>query len=60
MANLIARLRALVRDDRGQDLIEYALIAGLVALVAVAGITTAGQEVQRVWDEIATALTAVP
>ena len=28
-------LRAVVADDRGQDLLEYALLAALVALVAI-------------------------
>ena len=37
MLNVIARFRALLRDDKGQDLIEYALLAGLIALVAVVG-----------------------
>ena len=31
-------LTCLVRDESGQDLIEYALIAALIALVAIAGL----------------------
>ena len=50
--NAIARFRALLRDDEGQDLIEYALLAGLIALVAVAAITSAGTEVDAIWDAI--------
>ena len=30
-----ARMRAFVADDSGQDLLEYALLVGLIALVAV-------------------------
>jgi pilus assembly protein Flp/PilA len=60
MLSLIARLRALLRNDKGQDLIEYALLAGLIALVAVVAITQAGQEVDRVWDNIVTSLQGVP
>jgi pilus assembly protein Flp/PilA len=55
---LINRLRALVRDDRGQDLIEYALLAALIALAAVAAITAAGVQVNLVWQDIVAALTA--
>jgi pilus assembly protein Flp/PilA len=55
---LINRLRALVRDDRGQDLIEYALLAALIALAAVAAITAAGVQVNLVWEDIVAALTA--
>lgn len=57
---ILNALRTLWRDDEGQDLIEYALIGGLVALVAVAAITTSGQQVNRIWGNISTALTAVP
>jgi pilus assembly protein Flp/PilA len=60
MVNAIARFRALLRDDKGQDLIEYALLAGLIALVAVGAITTAGTEVDAIWDNIVTALQNVP
>jgi pilus assembly protein Flp/PilA len=58
--NAIARFRALLRDDKGQDLIEYALLAGLIALVAVVAITNAGTEVNRVWENIVAALVQVP
>lgn len=60
MVNAIARFRALLRDDKGQDLIEYALLAGLIALVAVGAITTAGTEVDGIWDNIVSALQNVP
>jgi pilus assembly protein Flp/PilA len=56
--DLINRLRALVRDDSGQDLIEYALLAALIALAAVAAITAAGVQVNAVWTSIVNALTA--
>jgi Flp pilus assembly pilin Flp len=36
---LIARF---IRDDQGQDLIEYALLAAFVALAAVGGATFLG------------------
>ena len=35
-------LSQLVRDESGQDLIEYALLSAFVALVCVAGATTLG------------------
>ena len=60
MVNVIARFRALLRNDEGQDLIEYALLAGLIALVAVVAITNAGSAVNDIWVDIVTALQAVP
>lgn len=56
MVNLLARFRALVHDDKGQDLIEYALLAGLISLVAVGAMTSAGTEVRGIWDSIVGAL----
>jgi pilus assembly protein Flp/PilA len=45
-------MRALVRDDEGQDLIEYALLAGLISLVAVGAITAAGGSVNGIFTKI--------
>lgn len=59
-SQIIGRLHARVADDSGQDLIEYALIVGLVALVAVTALTAAGATVRDVfWSAIAAALNAV-
>ena len=42
---LITRMRALVNNEEGQDLLEYALLVSLIALVAVGAITLAGTNV---------------
>lgn len=60
MVNLFARVRALLRDEKGQDLIEYALLAGLIALVSVVLIGDAGEEVQGIWSNIVGQLQTVP
>ena len=52
MENLITRFRSLAHDDEGQDLIEYALLAGLISLVAVAAISTAGENVNGIFTKI--------
>jgi pilus assembly protein Flp/PilA len=52
MVNVINKMRALVGDDNGQDLIEYALLAGLISLVAVATVTTAGTQVNEIFSKI--------
>ncbi len=56
MMNVMLRLRALVRDAAGQDLIEYALLAGLIALGSVLLITQAGDSVETIWTAIRDAL----
>ena len=60
MANLIAGVRALLRDEEGQDLIEYALLAGLIALVSTVALTAAGVKVNSIWEGIDTELGKVP
>jgi len=55
--NLLTTLRTFVRDDEGQDLLEYALLVALIALVAVAAVTAAGGSVNTIFTNIANALT---
>jgi pilus assembly protein Flp/PilA len=58
MMNVITRMRALVHGDEGQDLIEYALLAGLISLVAVATVTSAGTNVKGIFETITGKLTS--
>ena len=52
-AQIIAALRRLRHDDGAQDLIEYALLVGLVALVAVTAVTQVGTTILDVfWNVI--------
>jgi Flp pilus assembly pilin Flp len=55
---LVARLTmGLVRDEAAQDLIEYALLVGLVVLVAVIGVTQVGEAVNNVlWRAVSSGL----
>ena len=57
MTTLIARMRALSRDDAGQDLLEYALLVALIALVAYAAVYSSGQQVNSIFTTIADKLT---
>ena len=50
--NFITRLRAFARNEEAQDLIEYALLVGLISLVAVAAITAAGGSVNTIFQNI--------
>ena len=53
---MINRLRSLVRDDSGQDLLEYALLVALIALICVGAVTMAGQKVSQIFQNVANAL----
>ena len=48
--------RALKRETAGQDLLEYALLVALIAIVAVGAVTAAGTTVKTIFNNIATAI----
>ena len=50
LKNLVARL---VKDEQGQDLIEYALLATFVSLVAIAGATALGTALNNWYNTVA-------
>jgi Flp pilus assembly pilin Flp len=55
LMNLIIRRLALLDD--GQDLLEYGLLAALIAIVAVTGITALGDAIYAVfWQNIGQAV----
>ena len=47
-----------VNDDQGADLIEYALLVGLITLAAVTALGTLGENVKLMWEKISTDLSA--
>ena len=53
MKNLFARF---VREEAGQDLIEYALLAGLISIVCVIAIQNAGTAVSTLFTNVETSI----
>jgi pilus assembly protein Flp/PilA len=45
-----------IHDDQGADLIEYALLVGLITLAAVGSLGTLGGNVAKLWEKISTDL----
>ena len=56
MTQLTHMVRSLWRQDDGQDLLEYALLVALIAIVAVAAITLSGTAVSDIFNQIAAAI----
>jgi pilus assembly protein Flp/PilA len=56
MSQLVAYVQSFRRNEEGQDLLEYALLVALIALVAVGAVTAAGTSVQTIFNNIAGAL----
>jgi pilus assembly protein Flp/PilA len=54
--NLITRLHGLKRNTAGQDLLEYALLIALIALVAYGAVQLTGTNVNTIFTNIATKL----
>jgi pilus assembly protein Flp/PilA len=50
-------LKTFVRDEEGQDLIEYALLVALISLVCVVALTGAGEQVNNIFTSIKDKLT---
>lgn len=53
-------LRDLRDEESGQGLVEYGLILGLVAVVAIGTLATVGTDVKTVFTDIVTELAKVP
>ena len=53
---LVNFVKSFVRNEEGQDLLEYALLVALIALVAVGAVEAAGGSVQTIFNNIASAL----
>ena len=56
MQNIKQIMNNLIVDESGQDLIEYALVAALVALGAVATLTKVATSINNIFSGIATSL----
>ena len=53
MTTLINQLRTFSRNEEGQDLLEYALLVALIALVAFGAVKLAGTSVNGIFNNIA-------
>ncbi len=47
-----------LREERGQDLIEYALVVALIALAAVAGMSSIATSIGHVFSKVGSVLSA--
>jgi Flp pilus assembly pilin Flp len=53
---VLARLAVGARREEGQALVEYALILGLISVVAITLLTAIGTDVSQILSQISTAL----
>jgi Flp pilus assembly pilin Flp len=55
---VIARLQGFVRREDGQDLLEYALLVALIAIVCYVAVQNSGIAVNSIFTDIAAKLAA--
>jgi pilus assembly protein Flp/PilA len=58
MTNIKELLVRLVQEESGQDLIEYALVAALIALGAMAGMKTLASDIGNAFNSVGSTLTS--
>jgi len=50
-------LKKLIREEQGQDMVEYALLAAFISIVAIVTIRNIGPLVDAVYQNVQAALT---
>jgi len=56
---IVRKMGSLIRDSRGQGMIEYAVIIGVVIVVAVALVILFGSQIEALFDSVTSALGAI-
>ena len=56
LLKLSIKLRTMLSDEQGQDLIEYALVVALIAFGATAAMSTLSGDINTAFTKIGTAL----
>ena len=54
----VENLKAVLLQEDGQDLIEYALVVSLIAFAAIAGMGTLANDINTAFTNIGTTLTS--
>ena len=58
MRKILSQLTHLLQDEAGVTAIEYGLIAALIAVVIIASVTSVGQAVLELFNDVSTKLDA--
>ena len=56
MLKLYTRLQTLRAREEGQGMVEYALLAGLISVVAILAVTAVGENVNTIFESVRDAL----
>ena len=53
-------LNRLMREEEGQDIIEYVLIAGAISVIAIPIVPAIGTAVSNAWNNVSTQVQSIP
>ncbi len=56
MIQFVEFLNRVVREEEGQDMVEYALLLGLISVAAVAALVAARGSINALWAAVTAAL----
>ena len=57
---MIQKIMNFIKDEDGIELVEYAIMAGMLILIAIAMILTIGGQINEVFEELSTQLQEIP
>ena len=58
-ASIAARVRVRVADEKGQGTTEYAILVGILVVIAILAITVFRPKLQELWDAIASGINSL-
>lgn len=58
MLKLSIKIKTMLSDERGQDLVEYALVVAIIALGATVAMKTLSTDINTIFTNIGTSLNA--
>ena len=50
---MVNSLKSMIRDEDGATMVEYGLLVALIAMVALAGVTTLGTNLKTLYSNVA-------
>jgi pilus assembly protein Flp/PilA len=53
---MITTLKTMIRDEEGATMVEYGLLVALIALIAIAGVTTLGKNLNTLFGNAASSI----
>lgn len=52
MLNLLNRMKSYLRNEKGQGMVEYALIIAFVAIIVIGAVTLFGEQIKTIFTNI--------